>query len=194
MTTEKNKTTALATLTESDLLLRYIYHTLPIHHGQMEAIIDETEKNNLLLGENFSLLIDDIELSVSKSNQIKDRLLSSDLSDKHFEEIKVILNQLLENTNSVQSSISEITVSLQNQDSTKQVLTHIQGNMQEICEEIKELDDTIQAPESQDATKLQEKIATRYTMKSERDVFNQVTGLDCGENQDNADDDELTFF
>jgi hypothetical protein len=194
MTIEDYKTPSLTTLTESDQLLRYIYHALPIHHGQMEAIINETEKNNLLLGENFSLLIDDIELSVHKSNEIKDRLLSSDLSDEHFEEIKVILNQLIETTTSVQSSISKITISLQNQDSTKQVLTHIQDNIQEICEEIKEFDETIQVPESQDASKLQKKISSHYTMKSERDVFNHVTGLDSGEVQGSNDDDELTFF
>lgn len=180
--------------TQTDQLLLYIYHALPIHHGQMEAIIEETEKNNLLLGENFSLLIDDVELSIHKSNQIKDRLLSSDLSEKHFEEIKVILNQLLDNTTSVQASISDITVSLQNQDSTKQVLTHIQDNMQDICAEIKELDKSVHSPESQDANKLQEKISSHYTMKSERDVFSQITGLKLDENQDGDDEDELTFF
>jgi len=189
MTIEKNKSPSA-----SAELLRYIYHALPIHHGQMEAIIDETEKNNLSLGENFSLLIDDIELSVRKSNEIKDRLLSSDLSDEHFEEIKTILKHLVENTTSVQSSISDITVSLQNQDSTKQVLTHIQNNIQGICTEIKELDNTIQTPDENDTTNLQEKIASHYTMKSERDVFTQVTGLDAGADQDNADEDELTFF
>jgi uncharacterized membrane protein (UPF0182 family) len=102
------------------------------------------------------------------------------------------LTQLIENSNSVQSSVSEIMVSLQYQDSTKQILTHIQNNMQEMCEEIKEMDDTIQSPQPEDSHKLQEKIAAHYTMKKERDIFYQVTGLSVEDNQDN--DDELTFF
>jgi len=178
-------------LQQAHTVLRYIFQALPIHHQQMAAIIEETEQNNLLLGANFSNLIDEIELSVRKSNDIKDRLLTSDLSDSHFDEIKSMLDQLLDNANSVQSSVSEIMVSLQYQDSTRQILTHVQDNLQDISNEIIELDESMKNTHPEDNQKIQEKIASNYTMEKEREVFTKVTGLDSGQH---ADDDEITFF
>lgn len=184
-------------LQQARQILQYIFKALPIHHQQMAAIIEETEENNLLLGENFSNLIDEIEQSVRKSNDIKDRLLASDLSDSHFDEIKSMLDQLLNNANSVQSSVSEIMVSLQYQDSTRQILTHIQDNLLDMGSEIETFDANVKEPETSVDNKLQEKIAAYYTMAKERDIFYQVTGLtpenqDDGQNKD--DEDEITFF
>jgi len=176
-------------------ILRYVQRALPIHSQQMHSIIEETEKNNLLLGANFSNLIDEIGDSVRKSNEIKDRLLGAELSDSHFDEIKSMLDELLHNANSVQSSVSEIMVSLQYQDSTRQILTHVQDNLEDIGLEIDGLDDNLQEPGAQDDQKLLEKIAANYTMEKEREIFFQVTGLDAGNKNDNdEEEDEITFF
>jgi len=177
-------------------LLRYVQRALPIHNQQMHAIVEETEKNNLLLGENFSNLIDEIGDSVRKSNEIKDRLLAAELTDSHFDEIKSMLDELLSNANSVQSSVSEIMVSLQYQDSTRQILTHVQDNLQDISEEIDGLDEEIKGSTPQDDIKLQEKIAANYTMEKEREIFFQVTGIDSKKHDDsnNDEEDEITFF
>jgi len=174
-------------------LLRYIYFALPIHRAQMEAIIEETEQNNLLLGQNFSTLIDEIEESVHKSNTIKDRLLASDLSDEHFDEIKLMLNQLVDNTNSVQSSVSEIMVSLQYQDATKQMLTHIQNNLTDMGEEIQSLERSEVDLNDPIKTLLINKIGLHYTMTKERDIFKAVTGFDASQCASDKDD-EITFF
>jgi len=174
-------------------LLHYIYFALPIHRAQMEAIIEETEKNNLLLGGNFSTLIDEIEESVRKSNTIKDRLLTSDLSDEHFDEIKPMLNQLVDNTHSVQSSVSEIMVSLQYQDSTKQVLTHIQNDLTDIGKEIQGLESSKVALAEPIKTRLKTGVAKHYTMAKERDIFKVVTGIDVTASSSDTDE-EITFF
>jgi|GEM_PF-1799968 len=197
MALENNEKNTQEKLQEAYQLLGYILKALPIHHEQMAAIIEETEENNLLLGKNFSNLIDEIEQSVRKSNEIKDRLLASDLSDSHFDVIKAMLDQLLANANSVQSSVSEIMVSLQYQDSTRQILTHVQDNLQDISGEIEGLGKAVKNSEAQNNTRLQESLAAKYTMEKERDIFYRVTGLESGKKDDaqaDDEDDEITFF
>lgn len=91
-----------------------------------------------------------------------------------------LLNQSLQglvtDTESVQTSISEVMVSLQFSDSTRQILEHVQEDLNKITNDIRELDFLIESDNPEESRKLEESIANRYTMDSERQAYKKATG------------------
>jgi len=126
-----------------------------------------------------------------------------------------ILNQsmqgLVTDTESVQNSISEVMISLQFQDTTRQILEHVQEDLSKITNDIHDLELLIDTNNIEESRKLEENIANRYTMESERKAYEKATGktaavaaagavsADIVSNdnvavEESSDDDEITFF
>ncbi|MCU7836450.1 MAG: hypothetical protein KZQ83_14525 [gamma proteobacterium symbiont of Taylorina sp.] len=116
---------------------------------------------------------------------------------------------LVTDTKSVQTSVSEVMISLQFQDTTRQILEHVQEDLSKITSDIHELELLIDANNIEESRKLEENIAKRYTMESERKAYEKATGKTtvaaaaasvAGENviaeksSSSEDDEEITFF
>ena len=85
------------------------------------------------------------------------------------------LEGLVTDTESVQTSISEVMISLQFSDTTRQILEHVQEDLSKITNDIRELDILVESKDIEESRKLEEDIANRYTMKSERQAYKRAT-------------------
>ncbi|MBT4859629.1 MAG: hypothetical protein HON46_02385 [Gammaproteobacteria bacterium] len=97
----------------------------------------------------------------------------------------------------MQTSISDVMVSLQFQDTTRQILEHVQEDLSAITSNIDELELLIDVVDCDELKKLEESIASRYTMASERNVYAKSTGQSDVPVSDSAsgdDDDGITFL
>jgi methyl-accepting chemotaxis protein len=87
----------------------------------------------------------------------------------------VLLNHnmqgLVTDTESIQNSISDIMVSLQFQDTTRQILEHVQEDLSRIARDINDLDIQSEASISEQVSEMEKKISQKYTMASERKVL-----------------------
>lgn len=117
-----------------------------------------------------------------------------------------LLNQnlqgLVTDTESIQSSISEVMISLQFQDTTRQVLEHVQQDLDKIASEIQDLDVLFESTSPEEVSKMEQEIAQRYTMASERKVLHSTMnkahvderGTDKNKDSPEEDDDGITFL
>jgi len=121
------------------------------------------------------------------------------------------VSKLVTDTENVQSSTSDIMISLQFQDSVRQILEHIQEDLSKITTDIKSLDILLSISDPEKSHQLEEDISKSYTMESERQAYLRATAKsstddkvkDIGsKNKDiktdikeqNSSDDEITFF
>jgi methyl-accepting chemotaxis protein len=152
--------------------------------------------------EKFSFVMDNYEQSIvdfvtGQENMFigfkKEMEGVTDELDQDIELIKGSLSGLVTDTESAQTSISDIMISLQFQDTTRQILEHVQEDLGKITNDIQELDLLIDMDSIEEARKLEENIAKRYTMASERKVFDKATGQ-TNSNNSIEEDDDITFL
>ena len=118
-------------------------------------------------------------------------------TDEEIALLNTSLDGLVTDTVSVHSSISNIMVSLQFQDTTRQILEHVQEDLTKITNDIRELDILIDMGDADQSRKLEESIAERYTMESERKVYESAMGITSNEKNSKKiedDDDGITFL
>lgn len=80
---------------------------------------------------------------------------------------------------------------------TRQILEHVQQDLDKITSNIKELDVLIDSNNPDESRKLEESIANRYTMESERRAYKKATGQGkqaVAEPVKEEDDDGITFL
>ena len=71
----------------------------------------------------------------------------------------------------------------------------MQEDLDKITNDIRELDLLIETSDSEESKKLEENIASRYTMASEREVYAKTTGQTVTEEaKPDDDDDGITFL
>ncbi len=128
----------------------------------------------------FSELMDGYEGSVYEFVSTQDGtfdLMKDEMHNMAAEMVGdvVMLNRnmqgLVTDTESIQNSISEIMVSLQFQDTTRQILEHVQEDLNRIASDIKDLDIQSEASISEQVREMEKKISQKYTMESERKVL-----------------------
>ena len=155
--------------------------------------------------ENFSGFMDQYENNINGYVENEVRLIENlqgkmeAISNELDEEITILVNSfadLVNNTQSIQESMSEIMISLQFQDTTRQILEHIQEDLTKITSDIQDLDLLLDTDNAEELKKLEEHIAQRYTMASERQVFDRTTGqqVSKSDNKPSDDDDGITFL
>ena len=154
--------------------------------------------------ENFSTVMEGYEKSIEEfvaqqANMFKNfNEQMHSLSGETDEEISLLntsLEGLVTDTVSVHSSISNIMVSLQFQDTTRQILEHVQEDLTKITNDIRELGVLIDMDDTDEARKLEESIAQRYTMESERKVYESTRGNNAVTSPKVDDDDDgITFL
>ena len=101
---------------------------------------------------------------------------------------------LVTDSESVQTSISDVMVSLQFQDTTRQILEHVQEDMHTIISSITDLEVLIDVVDSEELSALEESISNRYTMASERGIFASATGQSVQSAEEEDSDDGITFL
>ncbi|MCU7940976.1 MAG: hypothetical protein KZQ74_07960 [gamma proteobacterium symbiont of Bathyaustriella thionipta] len=168
---------------------------------------------------NFSIVMDNYEANISHFVNEQETMFEGfkgqmdNLTGELDEDIEIRnngLHSLVSDTESVQTSISEVMISLQFSDTTRQILEHVQEDLDKITNDIRELDLLIDMDNIEESRKLEESIANRYTMDSERQAFKKATeqtssdsSLDTSDTlPDNAstetvkkdDDDGITFL
>jgi hypothetical protein len=124
------------------------------------------------------------------------------------------VSQLVIDAESAQTKTSDIMVSLQFQDSVRQILEHVQEDLFKISNDISSLDILLSISDRDKSHQLEEDISKSYTMKSERQAYLRATTnsgvganskADPGSKEKNKDkvikskqettaDDEITFF
>ncbi len=158
--------------------------------------------------ENFTKVMDDYEGSITDFVTSQETMFDgfkgqmNDLNEDIDEDISLInssLEGLVTDTESVQTSIADVMVSLQFQDTTRQILEHIQEDLGTITSNIDELELLIDVIDTDELKKLEESIASRYTMVSERNVYAKSTGqsdvlVSDSASVDDDDDDGITFL
>ena len=91
--------------------------------------------------------------------------------------------------------MSEIMISLQFQDTTRQILEHVQEDLEKIINDIHDLDLLIDMNNEEEIKRLEENIAKRYTMDKERKIFDKTTGQSNATDTSSSDDDDgITFL
>lgn len=142
----------------------YTAKILPIHCKQMQEVVDTTEQFILTMANSF--------------NEIIDKLYDEKLNLKDSEELKDIHNK-----------IDDILFSLQFQDSSRQVVEHIQNDLNMITKEFLEVNSDIKnhlgITSDIDTSDLD--CYSSYTMKKERDNYK-------GEKSDQDDHEDITFL
>jgi|APSaa5957512576_1039674.scaffolds.fasta_scaffold10663_2 methyl-accepting chemotaxis protein len=156
--------------------------------------------------ENFATVMDNYENSINGFVSEQETMFDSfkgdmgNLGDELDDDIDLLNSSLLglvTDTESVQTSISDVMVSLQFQDTTRQILEHVQEDLSAITSNIDELELLIDVVDCDELKKLEESIASRYTMASERNVYAKSTGQSDVPVSDSAsgdDDDGITFL
>jgi methyl-accepting chemotaxis protein len=162
----------------------------------------------------FSLLMASYEHSintfVSEEAEVfthfKDRMHSiADGMENDVHTIEESMEQLVTDTEGMQTSIAEIMVSLQFQDTTRQILEHVQEDLTKITGDIKSLDILLSIHDRNQSHQLEEDISHKYTMESERLAYLRVTSNDnsfvstnnkvnSSENSSNDGLDDISFF
>lgn len=134
---------------------------------------------------NFSTVMDNYEISISDFVAGQETMFDGfkgemdNLTGEIDEDIDLLNNSLqglVSDTESVQTSISEVMISLQFSDTTRQILEHVQEDLDKITRDIRDLDLLIDMDNIEESRKLEESIANRYTMDSERQAFEKATG------------------
>ncbi|MCW8929878.1 MAG: methyl-accepting chemotaxis protein [Gammaproteobacteria bacterium] len=135
--------------------------------------------------ENFSTLMDNYEQNISGFVSAQQNMFlefknqMEGVTDELDDDIEILQNSiqgLVTETESVQASISEVMISLQFSDTTRQILEHVQEDLNNITNNIRDLDILIESNNIEESRKLEESIANRYTMDSERQAFKKATG------------------
>ncbi|MCP3850174.1 MAG: hypothetical protein GY694_08070 [Gammaproteobacteria bacterium] len=160
--------------------------------------------------ENFSQVMDGYEQSISNFVSDQENMFSGfkvemdNLSDELDSDIELLndsLQGLVTDTESVQNSVSEVMISLQFSDSSRQILEHVQEDLDKISNDIQNLDILIDSNNPEEAHKLEESIASRYSMDSERKAFKKATAQKgsspeemVSEAKKEEDDDGITFL
>ncbi|MFK5983989.1 MAG: methyl-accepting chemotaxis protein [Pseudomonadota bacterium] len=135
--------------------------------------------------------------------------VASDI-DKDVHILDTMMTELVTDTENVQASTSEIMVSLQFQDSTRQILEHVQEDLVKISTDITSLDTLLSIDDLEQSHQLEDDINKRYTMESERQAYlratakqkDSVANIDKKQPKETEkkpktevdDDDEITFF
>jgi len=138
--------------------------------------------------------------------------VASDI-DKDVKDLDAMMSQLVTDTENVQTSTSDIMVSLQFQDSARQILEHIQEDLTKITTDISSLDVLLSLKDREKSHQLEEDINNSYTMESERQAYLRATGNKTIEKKQtnsstekkddtvietksdkSSDEDEITFF
>jgi len=110
-------------------------------------------------------------------------------------ELDGMMSELVTDTENVQASTSDIMVSLQFQDTTRQILEHIQHDLDKITNDIHSLDTLLTADNLETIHEVEKELHQSYTMKSERKAYLRATNQEENEAQDkNNEEDEITFF
>ncbi len=154
--------------------------------------------------ENFATVMDNYENSINGFVSEQETMFDSfkgdmgNLGNELDNDIDLLNSSLLglvTDSESVQTSISDVMISLQFQDTTRQILEHVQEDLDKITSDIRELDLLIETSDSEESKKLEENIASRYTMASEREVYAKATGQTVAkEAKPDDDDDGITFL
>jgi len=132
---------------------------------------------------------------------------------KDVKDLDEMMSQLVTDTENVQTSTSDIMISLQFQDSVRQILEHIQEDLTKITTDISSLDVLLSIKDRKKSHQLEEDISNSYTMESERQAYLRATTKNPADNKqanqsiDNSkneatktkeekssDEDEITFF
>ncbi len=154
---------------------------------------------------NFAQVMDDYEESITDFVTGQETMfegfksqmdsLTGELDDD-IDLLNGSLQGLVTDTESVQTSIADVMVSLQFQDTTRQILEHVQQDLEKITSDIRDLDLLIENNDSEESRKLEENIASRYTMASEREVYAKATGQQVEKDKKPVkdDDDGITFL
>lgn len=115
--------------------------------------------------------------------------------------LKQHLQGLVTDNEAIQNSLSEVMVSLQFQDTTRQILEHVQQDLSKIADDVADLDILFEASDSQQVGKIEQQIAQRYTMASERKVLQDAMNKSSAEDTQiskkkevDDDDDGITFL
>jgi len=110
-------------------------------------------------------------------------------------------DELLKNNKLVEQSMSEIVVSLQFQDTTRQILEHVQTDMQKMIDGLHSNALAVGATADDlkvdiDETEIDKSVVENYTMESERKAFAEVSGGDTfiDSNELSSVDDDITFL
>jgi len=110
-------------------------------------------------------------------------------------ELDGMMSELVTDTENVQSSTSDIMVSLQFQDTTRQILEHIQHDLGKITNDIHSLDTLLTADNPETIHEVEEELNQSYTMESERKAYLRATNKEDNKAKDkNAEENEITFF
>ena len=153
----------------------------------------------------FAVVMDSYEKSIKDFVTDQDAVFTTFTSqmasvtedlESDIEMLESSLVGLVTNGESVQTSISDVMVSLQFQDTTRQILEHVQEDMGGIISNIHDLDLLIGMDNPEDSKKMKEIIASRYTMASEREVYEKMTGQSGkpAKVESKDDDDGITFL
>jgi methyl-accepting chemotaxis protein len=184
-------------------------------HGRGFAVVADEVRNlsmqSTLTGkeirdslEQFTKTMDDYDASIkgfvdnqsSMFNNFYQQMQS--LSEGTDEEIGLLtesLAGLVTDTENVHSAIANVMVSLQFQDTTRQIIEHVQEDLAKITNDIHELDIIIDNDSSEESKKLEESIAQRYTMESERKVYESTRGIESRPAKKVDDEDDgITFL
>ena len=153
----------------------------------------------------FAVVMDSYEKSIKDFVTDQDAVFTTFTSqmssvtedlESDIEMLESSLVGLVTDGESVQTSISDVMVSLQFQDTTRQILEHVQEDLGGIISNIHDLDLLIDMDNTEDSKKLKQDIASRYTMASEREVYEKMTGQSVNQAKDKSkdDDDSITFL
>lgn len=109
-------------------------------------------------------------------------------------------DEMVVNNTEIERSISEIMVSLQFQDMTRQILEHVQSDIERIAVNFNSVVDVFDHDFEDlnidtDAVSSGEDIFSQYTMESERKIYAAVSGdAPVASSNSNAGDDQITFL
>jgi len=110
-------------------------------------------------------------------------------------ELDGMMSELVTDTENVQSSTSDIMVSLQFQDTTRQILEHIQHDLGKITNDIHSIDTLLATDNPETIHEVEEKLNQSYTMESERKAYLRATNKEDNKSvEKNTEEDEITFF
>jgi len=110
-------------------------------------------------------------------------------------ELDGMMSELVTDTENVQANTSDIMVSLQFQDTTRQILEHIQHDLGKITNDIHSLDTLLTTDNPETIHDVEEELNQSYTMESERKAYLRATNKEENKAEEKkTEEDEITFF
>ncbi|MFK5891882.1 MAG: methyl-accepting chemotaxis protein [Pseudomonadota bacterium] len=205
-------------------------------HGRGFAVVADEVRNLSMqsteTGDEIRTSLDNLQLTMGNFEKTIKQFVEEDIAtleifrmhmntvatdiDKDVRDLDEMMSQLVTDTEKVQTNTSDIMVSLQFQDSVRQILEHVQEDLSKITSDIKSLDILLTINDREKSHQLEEtisqSISKNYAMESERQAYLRATGNSSNSNginsnkkeknkdktpeskQEEASEDEITFF